>query len=92
MALLTLPKPAPLAAVSAYRTRLNKAFTIQIERSLSIKAWLSSSDLLAELAFVGSHVAEQIEHLHGLLPWRNYGKRMVNRARIRLTTKDFGEH
>src|SRR5215510_1745307 len=55
-----------LPALSAYRRRLNKAFTIEIERPLSIRGLAAPSDFAAEFALVGAHVAEQVEHLHRL--------------------------
>src|SRR5262245_32906868 len=73
-----------LPALSAYRRRLNKAFTIEIERPLSIRP-VCPSGFVAEFALVGPHVAEQVEHLHrprGLrattrrrAPKRGYGRR-----------------
>src|SRR6476646_6072409 len=53
MALSTRPKPASLPALSAYRRRLNKAFTIVIDHPLSIRAWLSPQTLSPSLRSLG---------------------------------------
>src|SRR5262245_43955982 len=42
-----------LPALSAYRSRLNKAFTIEIERPLSIRAWLPPQALSPSLRSLG---------------------------------------